>query len=622
MREYSTPLQVDVPSSGNLTDDLERRVRLSPELVLFRRRRGSGWSDVTATQFHAEVREVARGLVASGIEPGDRVALLSRTRYEWAVLDYAISYAGAVSVPVYETSGAEQVAHVLADSGARALLVETAEHAARVSGARARLEELHHVWAVEGGALDLLRRLGGDVSDEALEERRTSAGPGDLATIIYTSGTTGAPKGCMLTHGNLRCEIAVTTQVLRVLYADPAPEADGHHDSGGSGGSGDPDVAGLAASASTLLFLPLAHVFPRVLQLACVRAGVTTGHTGEITSVLADLRSFSPSFVLAVPRVFEMLFNTVSQEAAADGKGRRFARAVDVAMAWSRAREDGRVPVRLRARHAALDRTVYRRMRQVVGGRCRFAVSGGATLSERLAHVYRGIGIEVLEGYGLTESTAALAVNLPGATKVGTVGRPLPGTSVRVAEDGELLFRGGQVFTGYWHDEEASAAVLDADGWLHSGDVGEIDEEGFVKVTGRKTEILVTAGGKSVSPVVLEDRLRAHPLVDQCLVVGDGQPFIGALVTLDPETLRTWCAEQGKRGDVAVLAEDDDLRAAVQQGVDEANRGVSRAEAIRRFVVVPRRWSEETGHLTPSLKLRRSVVVGEARDDIARLYGP
>ncbi|KAJ1684183.1 hypothetical protein LUZ63_020476 [Rhynchospora breviuscula] len=614
VREFATPLDVDVPTTGNLTDDLERRARETPDRVLVRRPpvAGSpGWRDVTAAELREQVRAVARGLVASGVEVGDRVGLLSRTRYEWVVVDYAAWYAGAVTVPVYETSSDAQVEHVLADAGVRALVVEDAAHAAQVRAVRERAEELHQVWAIDGGALDLLTRLGADVADDDLERRRAGRGPDDVATVIYTSGTTGPPRGCSLTHANLRFEVEVTTRALEPLYA------------------GD--------DASTLVVLPLAHVFPRVLQLACVRAGVTTGHTASITRLAEDLRSFAPTFVLGVPRIFEMLFNQASQDATADGDGRRFARAVDVAMAWSRARaaaEDdagpgagrrsgSRVPLALRVRHSGLERSVYRHLRERLGGRCRFAVSGGAPLGERLAHFYRGVGVDLLEGYGLTESSAALTVNTPDATRVGTVGRPLPGTEVRVSEDGELLFRGGQVFAGYWNDPDGTAEVLDEAGWLHSGDVGEIDEDGFVRVTGRRQEILVTAGGKSVSPAALEERLRSHPLVDQCLVVGDGQPVVGALLTLDRDALRTWCESEGRPRDadrVESLVEDPDLLAELQRGVDAANRAVSRAEAVRRFAVLPARWTEEGGQLTPSLKLRRTVLLRETRDDVARLY--
>lgn len=596
MREFSTPLSVAIPSTGNLTDDVVANATEAPEAVVFSRRGPDGWADVTAAQFHAEVRAVAKGLVAAGVEPGDRVALLSKTRYEWTLLDYAIWFAGAVGVPIYETSSAEQIGWILSDSGARAVVAEGPDHLARVREAREAgdLPELQHVWSIQDNAVDVLQRLGSDIADEVLEERRTAATPASLATLIYTSGTTGRPKGCMLTHGNFMFELGVAVDELQDLF-----DTDG---------------------AATLLFLPLAHVFARIIQIGCVKSRARMGHSADIKNLVTDLGEFRPTFILAVPRVFEKVFNSASQRATADGRGKVFDRAADVAIAWSRALDGPRVPVRLRAQHALFDRLVYGRLRQALGGRCTYAISGGAPLGDRLSHFYRGIGLVVLEGYGLTETTAALSANLPGATKIGTVGRPLPGTSVRVGDDGELLFRGGQVFTGYWGNDAATHEAVGPDGWFHTGDVGEVDDEGFVRITGRKKEILVTAGGKNVAPAVLEDRLRAHALVDQCLVVGDGQPFIGALVTLDRETMPAWAELHGKSTDVATLLDDPDLVAAVQEGVDEANKAVSKAESIRKFTILPGEWTEEGGQLTPSLKLKRNVVVREARAEIEALY--
>lgn len=595
MREYSTPMTVEVPTTGNLTDAVVRNAAEAPDAVVMSRPDGAGdWTDVTAASFHDRVRAVAKGLVAAGIEPGDRVALMSKTRFEWTLLDYAIWFAGAVTVPVYETSSEEQVAWILADSGARAVVTEGPEHTARVAAVRADLEDLRHVWSFADNAVDVLSRLGADVADEQLEQRRTTATPLDLATIIYTSGTTGRPKGCMLTHGNFLFELGVATEELESLF-----ETEG---------------------ASTLLFLPLAHVFARIIQVGCVMSRTRLGHSPDIKNLLPDLQSFRPTFVLAVPRVFEKVFNTASQKAAAEGRGKVFDRATETAIAWSRAQDRGRVPLRVRAEHAVFSRLVYGKLLAALGGSCTFAVSGGAPLGERLGHFYRGVGLTILEGYGLTETTAALTVNLPGAHKIGTVGRPLPGTAVRVADDGELLFRGGQVFAGYWGNESATAETLERDGWFHSGDVGEVDDEGFVRITGRKKEILVTAGGKNVAPAVLEDRVRAHALVDQCLVVGDGQPFIGALVTLDREALTVWAEARGLSGSAEDLLDHADVRAAVEEAVEDANKAVSKAESIRKFVVIADEWTEEGGQLTPSLKLRRSVVMRESRAHVEALY--
>jgi long-chain acyl-CoA synthetase len=594
VREYSTPLQVEPPASGNLTDDVVRNGTDHPDAVVFSRRTAQGWSDVGAATFLAEVRAVAKGLIASGVEPGDRVALLSRTRYEWTLFDYAIWFAGAATVPIYETSSAEQIEWILSDSGARAVVAESPEHTARLKEIRDRVAEVHHVWSIEDNAVAVLTTLGEEISDERLEERRTASGPDALATLIYTSGTTGRPKGCMLTHGNFMFELTVAIDELEKLF----------------------DTEG----AATLLFLPLAHVFARIIQVGCVKARVRMGHSADIKHLLDDFAAFEPTFILAVPRVFEKVFNTASQRAVADGNGRIFNRAAEVAMAWSRGLETGKISLPVRAQHALFDRLVYGKLRTALGGRCEYAVSGGAPLGDRLGHFYRGIGVNVLEGYGLTETTAALTANLPNAQKVGTVGRPLQGTEVRVADDGELLFRGGQVFTGYWHNDAATAEAKDADGWFHTGDVGEIDDEGFVRITGRKKEILVTAGGKNVAPAVLEDRLRGHLLIDQCMVVGDGRPFIGVLITLDPETVSSWAEQHHKPTEIAKLVDDPDLRAEIESAVEEANKAVSKAESIRKFTILPGEWTEEGGQLTPSLKLKRNVVMRENVDEVEALY--
>ncbi|CAN5614921.1 AMP-dependent synthetase/ligase [soil metagenome] len=612
MREYSTPLTIELPQTGNLTDDVVTNAREAADVAVLARLVGEEWVDVTAAQFLAQVTEVAKGFVAAGIEPGDRIALISKTRYEWTLFDYAIWFAGAVSVPIYETSSAEQIEWILRDSGTAAVVAEGAAHLARITTVRSGLDRLHHVWTIDDNAVDVLGRLGADVPDAEVEARRTTATPSDLATLIYTSGTTGRPKGCMLTHGKFLTELAVTVHELAVLF-QPGP---GH----GDDEDGDGEHAGAHSGASTLLFLPLAHVFARIIQIGCIKARVRLGHSSDIKRLVPTLQSFQPTFVLAVPRVFEKLFNTASQRATADGHGKLFDRAAETAVAYSRGLDRGRPSLAVRARHAVFSRLVYARLRDTLGGQCRYAISGGAPLGERLGHFYRGIGVTVLEGYGLTETTAAVTVNLPEAHKVGTVGRPIPGTAVRVADDGELLVRGGQVFTGYWGDDAATAETVESDGWFHTGDVGEVDDEGFVRITGRKKEILVTAGGKNVAPAVLEDRLRAHSLVSQALVVGDRQPFIAALVTIDPDSFPLWAETAGKSGSIADLVDDPDLRAEVQKAVDEANTAVSKAESIRKFQILPEDWTEEAGQLTPSLKLKRNVVLRECRHEISALY--
>lgn len=597
MREYSTPLTIDIPATGNLTDDVVTNAREAADSVVFSRNVGGEWTEVSAAEFLAEVSGVAKGLMAAGVEAGDRVALISKTRYEWTLLDYAIWFAGAVTVPIYETSSAEQIAWILEDSGATAVIAEGPSHLARVREAReaaAGLTDLNHVWAIDDNAVDVLTRLGADVTDGSLEVRRTATTPLDLATLIYTSGTTGRPKGCMLTHGNFMFELGVAVAELEELFE--------------------------TKGASTLLFLPLAHVFARIIQIGCVKARVRMGHSANIKNLVADLGAFKPTFILAVPRVFEKVFNTASQNAAADGKGKIFDRAAEVAIAWSKGQDKGKPSLAVRAQHAIFSKLVYSKLQAALGGNCEYAVSGGAPLGERLGHFYRGIGLKVLEGYGLTETTAALTVNMPDAAKIGTVGRPIPGTSVRVADDGELLFKGGQVMAGYWNNEAATGEVLERDGWFHTGDVGEVDDEGFVRITGRKKEILVTAGGKNVAPAVLEDRLRGHLLVDQCVVVGDGRPFIGALVTLDRETVPTWAELHGKSGDLKTLMDDPDLLAEIESAVEDANKAVSKAESIRKFTILADEWTEEGGQLTPSLKLKRNVVMRECRAEVEALY--
>lgn len=601
MREFASQAPDDTPVTGNLTDDVVRNATDHPDAVVLSRRESGRWVDVTASELLAQVRALAKGLIASGVEPGERVALVSATRYEWTLLDYAIWFAGAVSVPVYATSSADQLARVVQDSGTRTLVVETEQHRALAEEVGDRLTDLRQVWCLEHGAIDVLVDKGAHVPDDDVEQRRSRLVASSLATLIYTSGTTGDPKGCMLTHGNFLSELRRATDELDELFED---------------------------GAATLLFLPLAHVFARVIQLGAIHKRVRLGHTADVTRLVADLEEFRPTFLLAVPRVFEKVFNNASQRATADGRGRLFDRAVETAIAYSRALDDGRPGRVLRTRHAVYERLVYSRLRERLGGRCRFAVSGAAPLGEQLGHFYRGIGVTVLEGYGLTETTAAVTLNNLEAQKIGTVGRPLGGTAVRVDEDGELLVRGAQVFAGYWGDEQATAEVLEPDGWLRTGDLGEIDDEGFVRVIGRKKEILVTAGGKNVAPSTLEDRIRAHPLVSQCLVVGDGRPYIAALITLDADAVREWASASGKLSDgsedagavVRRLVSDPDVRDALQAAVDDANAAVSQAESVRRFEVLATDWTEEAGQLTPSLKVRRAVVLAQLRDAVEALY--
>jgi long-chain acyl-CoA synthetase len=592
VQEYATPLAVEIDRAAALPDAVRGHVASRPETVLFRRRTASGWSPVTAKEFAAEVDAIAKGLIANGVQAGDRVGLMSKTRFEWTLCDYAIWTAGAVTVPVYETSSAEQVQWNLGDSGAVAAFLETDSHLKTLESVRGELPDLKNAWGLDAGDLEALKAAGAKVADDELQKRRDTLDTDSLATIIYTSGTTGRPKGCELTHGQLLYTGRSAAAVLPELF-NP--------------------------QGSTLLFLPLAHVFARLIQCACVETGVAMGHTADIKNLLADFGTFQPTFILSVPRVFEKVYNTAKQRAHAEGKGAIFDRAEKVAIAYSEGVDRGSVGLLTKLQHDLFDRLVYGKLRAAMGGRVAWAVSGGAPLGARLGHFFRGIGVTILEGWGLTETTAAGTVNTPAHIKIGTVGRPSPGVAVRVADDGELLMKGDHVMAGYWHNASATSEVL-KDGWFHSGDIGEIDDDGFVKITGRKKELIVTAGGKNVAPAVLEDRLRAHPLVSQCMVVGDQQPYIACLVTLDTEALGPWAKAHGKDADPAKLIDDADLLSEIQQGVDEANKAVSKAEAIRKFSILPVDWTEEGGQLTPSLKLKRSVVMKEFASDVDALY--
>lgn len=598
MRECGGTAVADVPASAGLADVVFRRAEAEPGAVMLRRRGGGGgWREVTAAQFHAEVAALAGALIGAGIEPGDRVAVMSRTRYEWTLIDYAIWAAGAVTVPVYETSSAEQVEWLLGDSGARAVFAETRRHAEVIGSVRDRLAGLERLWMIDD--LDALAPGGVQVSRRELEQRRAGQQAADLATIIYTSGTTGRPKGCALTHANLLADVRSAVAALPEIF-EPA-------------------------GCSTLLFLPLAHAFARIIQVGCLEAGAVLGHWPDAVTLAGGLAEFRPTFLLAVPRVFEKVYDGARQQAAASRAGAAiFAAAAATAVAWSRAADGTGAGPALRLAHAMFGWLVYGRLRAAAGGRLRYAVSGGAPLAGRLGHFFRGAGITVLEGYGLTESSAAATVNRPGRCKIGTVGQPLPGVTVRIAADGEILLRGPGVFSGYWNNDAATREAVDQDGWLHTGDAGALDERGFLVVTGRKKDLIVTAGGTNVAPAVLEDRIRANPLVSQCMVVGDGRPYVACLITLDPEALELWKRRHGRAaGDTpGDLASDPGLITEIQRAADAANKAVSRAESVRRFAILGTDFTEAAGQLTPSAKVRRDVVARDYAADIEALYSP
>ena len=593
MNEITTPAIIPAAVAGNLTNLISERAHFEPERVLVSRPMGDRWQAVTAKEYEEEIKAVAKGFIAAGIGFGDRVAIMAKTRYEWTVLDFAIWYAGAVPVPIYETSSAEQVDWILTDSAAVAIVVETpalAELVQPVMPATCK-----NIWNITYNALATLTHEGKGISDDEITKRREKLKPETLATLIYTSGTTGKPKGVQLTHGNFLSECGNVVNGASDLFLKPG--------------------------GSTLLFLPVAHVFGRMVQIGSITAGLHLAHCSDLTKLPADLASFKPTFVLAVPRIFEKIFNGAEAKADAAGKGKIFHKAVEVAIAYSRALDTNKISPLLKLQHGLFDKLVYAKIRAGLGGRVEAAISGGAPLGERLGHFYRGAGIRVLEGYGLTETTAGATLNLTSAHRVGSVGKPIPGTTIKIAEDGEVLIKGPIVMQGYWQNDAANKEVFDSNGYFKSGDLGKIDEEGYLSIVGRKKELIVTAGGKNVAPAVLEDRLRSHPLISQCMVVGDNKPFIAALITIDPDAIKPWAVANKKEGaSIADLAKDSTLQAVIQTAVDETNKAVSRAESIRKFIILPVDFTIAGGHLTAKLSVKRHVVSQQFAREIDELF--
>ena len=594
MTEFFQPALEPAATAGNLTNLIAERAWFEPERIMLSRPLGEGWQPVTARELEAEVRATAKGLIAVGVQHGDRVAIMARTRYEWTILDFAIWFAGGVTVPIYETSSAEQVDWIVNDSHCVAIIVETPQLRDLVTPVLPNFTK--NVWTMTENVLAQLAYLGRDISDAEIDKRRNALTPDTLATLIYTSGTTGRPKGVQLTHGNFLSECSNVVMGAADLFMKPG--------------------------GSTLLFLPVAHVFGRMVQIGSIRAGLHLAHCSDVLGRLStDLASFKPTFVLAVPRIFEKVFNGAEAKATAGGKGAIFAKAANTAIEYSQALDKGSVPIPLKIRHALFDRLVYSKIRHGLGGRVEAAISGGAPLGERLGHFYRGAGIRVLEGYGLTETTAGATLNLTTAHKVGSVGKPIPGTTIKIADDGEVLIKGPIVMRGYWQNDAANAEVFTNDGYFRSGDLGRLDEEGFLYIVGRKKELIVTSGGKNVAPAVLEDRLRAHPLISQCIVVGDNKPYIAALITIDQDAIKGWIAANKKDGaTIADLTNDPDLIAVIQTAVDEANKAVSRAESIRKFTILPVDFTIAGGQLTAKLSVKRHVVAQQFAKEIEALF--
>ncbi|HEV7812934.1 MAG TPA: AMP-dependent synthetase/ligase [Leifsonia sp.] len=595
MKQFDTPALHPADPTANATDLLVDRVAATPDAPLFAIPNGDAWDDMTTAEFHRQVIALAKGLVAAGIQPGDKIGLMCKTRYEWTLIDFATWFAGAVLVPIYETSSPSQVQWNMSDSEAIAIILETPDMFARFDEVHPELPEIRTVWQLHLGDLDKLVAAGVDVPDEEIERRRKLANADDIGTLIYTSGSTGRPKGCVLTHGNFVELSRNSAEALSEVVEE--------------------------GRASTLLFITTAHIFARFIAVLCVTAGVKVGHQADTKQLLPALGSFKPTFLLAVPRVFEKVYNSAEQKAEAGGKGKIFRKAAEVAVEHSKAVEAGSVPFGLRLQFAVFDRLVYSKLRAAMGGRVKFAVSGSAPLGSHLGHFFHSLGIKILEGYGLTETTAPATVNLPDKFKIGTVGPALPGVSIRLADDGEIQVKGINVFKEYWKNPEATADSFD-DGWFLTGDIGSFDDDGFLTITGRKKEIIVTAAGKNVAPAALEDPVRSNPLVGQVVVVGDQKPFIAALVTLDPEMLPTWLANNGedKTMTLAEASVNPAVNAEIQRAIDVANSHVSRAESIRKFVVLGTELTEASGHLTPKLSIKRNVIMQDFADVVDGIY--
>ncbi len=599
MREFSLPASYFVEPDNNVTDDLFRNDDKWPDEVGLKRKVNGFWAPVTWRDFASQVRGIAAGFIAAGILPGDRVGLMSPTRFEWTVLDYAILTAGAVTVPIYPTSSLEQVEWILADSGAVAVVVETDGHADMVAAARPGLPALAHVWQIDGsrfGGLPDIEAGGAQVTPEQVEERRRTRGSEDIAEIVYTSGTTGRPKGCVLSHGN------IVANARNCMQNDGFERVFNEH-------------------ASTLLFLPLSHSYAQLIQYGAIYSRTVLG-LADMAEAAAELPTYKPTTVLSVPRLWEKAYNSARRKAGAEGHGRIFARAEATAISYSQALDHGGPGLALRLEHMLFDRLVYGKLRAALGGQVQYSWSAAAPLGTRLGHFFRGCGINILEGYGLTETSPATNSNTLDAQKIGTVGRPIPGCTIRIAADGEVLVKGHMVFQGYWNNEGATKEMIDEDGWLHTGDIGALDDEGFLTITGRKKDLIITAAGKNVAPAVLEDRLRAHWLVSECLVVGDAKPFIGVLVAGDPEAFAQWKADHGKpeTASIADLHDDPALRAEIQAAIDDVNKAVSHAEAIKKFVILGEEFTEAGGQLTPTLKVRRYVITEQYAAQIVALY--
>ena len=596
MKEFSAPAVVPADPQANTTQLLVDRVAKDPHGVLFALPTSDGgWEDLTTQEFYDQVTALAKGFMAAGINAGDKVGFMCKTTYEWSLVDFGLWFAGAIMVPIYETSSPSQIQYNLEDSAASAIILETAEHFARFDEIAGDVPHVTHVWQMALGDLAKLSQSGGSITDAKLEKRRTTAKGSDMATLIYTSGSTGRPKGCMLTHSNF-VELVRNSAIAMKEVVVPG--------------------------ASTLLFITTTHIFARFISILAIHTGTKIGHQADTKQLLPSLGSFKPSFLLAVPRVFEKVYNSAEQKAEAGGKGKIFRAAADTAVEYSKTLDSGTVGLGLKIKFALFDRLVYSKLKAAMGGGVKYAVSGSAPLSTRLGHFYRSLGIKILEGYGLTETTAPATENLVTRFKIGTTGPALPGVSIRIADDGEVQVKGVNVFAGYWKNEAATKETFTDDGWFKTGDIGDLDDEGYLTITGRKKEIIITAGGKNVAPNYLEDPIRSNPIVGQVVVAGDQKPFISALITLDPEMIDTWLANNGVKEKLTLeqACEHPLVHAEVQRAIDAANTRVSRAESVRKFTIIPTEFTEASGHLTPKMSIKRAEIMRDFGREVEAMY--
>lgn len=608
MQELHSPANFEIKEGETCLTALLDSVQARPYGVLFTRPKNYEWVNVTAEEFRSEIYEVAKGLIANGVRQGDRVALLAATRYEWSLLDFAIWAAGAASVPIYPSSSFSQVQWIIEDSGAVLGITETREHtelmehlkiddtgAPALSGSPS---QLRRILEINSSAIETLKFEGRPVTDDEVDARIRATRLEHLASIVYTSGTTGRPKGCALTHHNWIHQI-------RGLLTHP--------------------IGGIAVPGTRVVtYLPMAHVLARAVSLAVAIGGATQSHWSDTSTLTVELQRSHPNLLLGVPRVFEKVRNAAAHNALSGGpvKAAIFSRAEKTAIEYSEAMDTEEGPSKvLKARQKLFDRLVYSKIRSAIGGAVWYCITGGSAMSRELSHFFRGMGLPIYEGYGLTETAAAAAVDFEDQ-KIGTVGKPMPGVTIRVNEDGEILVKGDIVFDGYWNNDEATRAAKDAEGWYNTGDLGTLHESGHLEITGRKKDLIVTAAGKNVSPGPLEEALRAHPLISQAMLVGDGKPFIGVLVTLDEDALTRWRLERNipEATQIKDLATDPALRAEVQDAINAANQLVSQAEGIKKFFILDRDLSEEADELTPTLKVKRNVVVRRYSDAIDFIY--